>query len=137
MNQLTGLSIGGLRLRLLGGFTCTLNGRPVTGIAYDKMRALLAYLAVEPARDHRREVLAELFWSGNNPQTARTNLRRTLSDLRRVLETTDGPELFFATKSTIRFIPNAIVDVAQFTGTAMRSAPLSAASRTHSGNSRS
>jgi DNA-binding SARP family transcriptional activator/tetratricopeptide (TPR) repeat protein len=122
VNQLTGLSVGRVRLRLLGGFTCTLDDRAVAGIAYDKMRALLAYLAVEPARDHRREVLAELLWSSSNPQTARANLRRTLSDLRRVLGAADGPELFFATKSTIRFIPNAIVDVVEFTAPARSSA---------------
>ena len=107
-------SDSGLRLNLLGGFSCTRNGHPVPGIAYDKMRALLAYLAVEPARDHRRDVLAELLWSGSDPQTARGNLRRTLSDLRRVLESPDGPALFAATKSTIRFLPNAVVDVVHF-----------------------
>jgi DNA-binding SARP family transcriptional activator len=107
-------SRGGLRLNLLGGFSCTSDGRVVAGIAYDKMRALLAYLAVEPARDHRRDVLAELLWSGSDPQTARGNLRRTLSDLRRVLEPPDSPVLFAATKSTIRFLPNAVVDVVHF-----------------------
>ena len=104
----------GLRLNLLGGFSCTSNGRAIPGMAYDKMRALLAYLAVEPARDHRRDVLAELLWSGSDPPTARGNLRRTLSDLRRVLESPDGPALFAATKSTIRFLPNAVVDVVHF-----------------------
>lgn len=114
MDQRAVPSGSGLRLNLLGGFSCTSNGHPVPGIAYDKMRALLAYLAVEPTRDHRRDVLAELLWSGSDPQTARGNLRRTLSDLRRVLESPGGPALFVATKSTIRFLPNAVVDVVRF-----------------------
>lgn len=114
MDQRALPSDSGLRLNLLGGFSCTSDGHPVPGIAYDKMRALLAYLAVEPTRDHRRDVLAELLWSGSDPQTARGNLRRTLSDLRRVLESPGGPALFAATKSTIRFLPNAVVDVVHF-----------------------
>lgn len=109
----------GLQLRLLGGFDCTLNGRPIAGIWYDKMRALLAYLALEPQQDHKREVLAELFWSGNDPVTARGNLRRTLSDLRRVVELPAGRPLFSASKSTIRFIPNASIDAIEFSGWAL------------------
>ena len=34
-----------LKLLLLGGFDARLNDHPVTGISYNKMRALLAYLA--------------------------------------------------------------------------------------------
>lgn len=101
---------------LLGGFDARLNGCTVAGISYNKMRALLAYLAVERERDHHREVLAELLWGDNDPITARSNLRRTLSDLRRVLELPTGTTLFSADKHTIRFIPNAYVDAIDFAG---------------------
>ncbi|WP_218511434.1 AAA family ATPase [Variovorax sp. dw_308] len=94
----------GLQIDLLGGFRCALDGHPVAGMSYDKMRGLLAYLAMGHAQDHKRELLAELFWSGNDPVTARGNLRRTLSDLRRVLETPAGPALFSTSRSTIRFM---------------------------------
>lgn len=104
----------GLELVLLGGFNSYLNVRPIAGISYDKMRALLAYLAVEREQDHKREVLAELFWSGNDPVTARGNLRRTLSDLRRVLELPTGKAFFSASKNTIRFIPDAYIDAVEF-----------------------
>lgn len=104
----------GLHLQLLGGFDARLNGQPVAGLYYGKMRALLAYLAVERERDHKREVLAELLWSGNDPTTARGNLRRTLADLRRVLELPAGPVLFSTTKQTIRFVSNGRVDVFDF-----------------------
>jgi DNA-binding SARP family transcriptional activator len=105
-----------LQLMLLGGFDARLSGCPVAGITYNKMRALLAYLAVERERDHNREVLAALLWSDNNPTTARGNLRRTLSDLRRVLELPTGTTLFSASKHSIRFIPNAYIDVLDFAG---------------------
>lgn len=108
------LGVPGLRLRLLGSFQCAVDGRPVPGVWYDKMRALLAYLAVQPAHDHRREALAELLWSSSDPVTARGNLRRTLSDLRRVLEAPMGRPVFDATKHTIRFLAEADVDALQF-----------------------
>jgi hypothetical protein len=102
---------------LLGGFDARLNGRPVAGFTYNKMRALLAYLAVERVRDHNREALAALLWGDNAPTAARDNLRRTLSNLRRVLELPCGEVLFSATKHTIRFIPNVYVDTLDFAGT--------------------
>jgi DNA-binding SARP family transcriptional activator/predicted ATPase len=103
-----------IELMLLGGFNASLHGCSITGISYNKMRALLAYLAVEREQDHRREVLAELFWSGNDPVTARGNLRRTLADLRRVLELPTGKVLFSTSKDTIRFVPVAYVDATDF-----------------------
>jgi DNA-binding SARP family transcriptional activator len=99
---------------LLGGFDARLNDHPVTGISYNKMRALLAYLAVEREQDHNREVLAALLWHNNDPTTARGNLRRTLSDLRRVLELPTGITLFSTSKNSIRFIPNIYIDVLDF-----------------------
>ncbi len=108
----------GLNILLLGGFDVRLNGRPAAGISYNKMRALLAYLAVEREQDHNREVLAELLWSGTDSTTARGNLRRTLSDLRRALELPSGIALFSVDKHTIRFIPNVpnvYVDTIDFT----------------------
>jgi len=107
-----------LDLRLLGGFDARLKNSHVAGITYNKMRALLAYLAVEREQDHSREALAELLWGGNDRATARGNLRRTLSDLRRALESPTGKILFFASKHTIRFAPNAYVDVLEFTAAA-------------------
>ncbi|GEM_PF-277853 len=105
-----------LKLILLGGFDARLNGRPVAGVFYNKMRALLAYLAVEREQDHNREVLAGLLWSESDPTTARGNLRRTLADLRRVLELPSGKVLFSTSKHTIRFVPNIYVDAMDFAG---------------------
>ena len=46
-----------LELSLLGPFRALLDGQPATGFRADKVRALLAYLAVEATREHSREVL--------------------------------------------------------------------------------
>lgn len=106
----------GLKLMLLGGFDVTLGGRSLAGFSYNKMRALLAYLAVEREQDHPREFLAEMFWRSSDPVTARGNLRRTLSQLRRVLELATGVELFSVSNHAIRFLPNTYVDAVDFVG---------------------
>ena len=75
-----------LAIHLLGPFQVTLDSQPVTGFAYDKVRALLAYLAVEADHFHRRETLATLFWPDHPPKLARQNLRQSLATLRGQLE---------------------------------------------------
>lgn len=101
---------------MLGGFEARMNGYPVTGISYNKMRALFAYLALEREQDHSREALADLLWSEFDPTTARDNLRRALSNLRKALETPSGTNLFSADKHTIRFLPNIYIDALDFIG---------------------
>ena len=103
-----------LNLTLFGGFDVSLDGHPLTGFSYNTMRALLAYLALEPLRDHRREFLAGLLWEGQDLGTARGNLRRTLSDLRRVIEVPTGKNLFIADKQSLRFNPELSVDALDF-----------------------
>ena len=65
-----------LSIYLLGTLTATLDGEPVGGFASDKVRALLAYLAAEPDRPHRRETLTGLLWPDYPETAARTSLRR-------------------------------------------------------------
>jgi DNA-binding SARP family transcriptional activator len=75
-----------LQLSLLGTFCATLDGAALTTFGYDKVRALLAYLAVESDRPHHRESLAGLLWPEQPDQTARLNLSQALSRLRRALD---------------------------------------------------
>lgn len=114
MNMATPTS-SALEIMLLGGFHVRQNGHPVAGISYGKMRALLAYLAVERKQDHRRESLAALLWPRNNPETARGNLRRTMTDLRRALESTSGEPLFSADKHSVGLACRRHVDTAALT----------------------
>lgn len=73
-----------LTLGLLGHFQAALDGQPVTGLAYAKVRALLAYLAAEP-RPHSRDALADLLWPGQPAASARRSLRVALATLRQAL----------------------------------------------------
>lgn len=107
-------SVAPLRLNLLGGFAVSWRGQPLDGFNYDKMRALLAYLSLEHHREHSRETLAALLWESSPASTWRGNLRRTLSDLRRVLETPTGLELFDAGKNSLRFLPEGRIDALRF-----------------------
>jgi DNA-binding SARP family transcriptional activator len=67
-----------LAVALLGHFEVTLDGQPMTHFRTDKMCALLAYLAVEADRVHRREMLAGLSWPEYPEAVARHNLSQTL-----------------------------------------------------------
>ena len=71
-----------LYVSLLGPFQVTLDGQPVMGYRSSKVRALLAYLAVEADRPHRREVLAGLLWPDWPDREALSSLRYALSNLR-------------------------------------------------------
>lgn len=84
MTFVTGPASRALAMRFLGGFAVWLGDAPLTGFPYDKVRALLAYLALEPGA-HSREHLADLLWPGSDAERARRNLRGCLFDLRRLL----------------------------------------------------
>ena len=63
-----------LQINLLGGFTVVLNQQPIAKFRSAKSRALLAYLAAQPNRDHARSTLATLLW-GDLPESAATFVR--------------------------------------------------------------
>ncbi|MBX3053499.1 MAG: PD40 domain-containing protein [Caldilineaceae bacterium] len=78
------------QLRLLGSFQLTRPDGIDIHLRSDKVRGLLAYLALEtPGRPIRRSHLAELFWPGYLAKSARQNLRNALSNLRQVLAPLD------------------------------------------------
>ncbi len=79
-----------LTLSLLGPLQVTLDDQPVTGLAYAKVRALLAYLAVE-ARPHGRDALAEFLWPGQTTAADRRSLRVALTTLRQALSDQAAP----------------------------------------------
>ena len=93
-----------LSLSLLGSFQVTLDGQPATGFKSNKVRALLAYLAVEADRPHRREALAGLLWPDWPDRDAISNLRYALSDLRGVIGDREAqPPYLLITRDTIQF----------------------------------
>jgi DNA-binding SARP family transcriptional activator/tetratricopeptide (TPR) repeat protein len=93
-----------LSIRLLGPFRVTLDGQPITGFVSDKARALLAYLAVEAERPHRRESLVGLLWTDYPEQDARTSLRTALANVRkRIGDREASPPFLQITHQTIQF----------------------------------
>ena len=99
-----------LSLSLLGSFRLTVDGQPGKGFKSNKVRALLAYLAVEANRPHRREVLAGLLWPDWPDRDALANLRSALFDLRKAIgdRTASGdreasPPFLLITRDTLQF----------------------------------
>ena len=98
-----------LSLWLLGPFQAELDVEPLYGFRSDKIRALLAYLAVEARRPWARAILADLLWPDFPEKTAQSNLRNALSNLRRVLDERSAIAPFLhVTPSTVQF--NAAAD---------------------------
>jgi predicted ATPase/DNA-binding SARP family transcriptional activator len=110
----------------LGGFQAILADQPITAFESNKVRGLLAYLAVEATGvAHSRSSLAELLWPGYGEEQARASLRQSLHHLRKSLgddrqqsvpDALEQPEFLLVTRQTIQFNPDAdyAVDVAQF-----------------------
>ena len=76
-----------LTLSLLGPFQATLDGKPITDFESDRVRALLAYLAVEADRPHRRDwagraALARLARPVGVDQSAQCSFQLAQSDRR-------------------------------------------------------
>jgi predicted ATPase/DNA-binding SARP family transcriptional activator len=74
-----------LSISVLGSMTVSLDGHVDTSFSYDKVRALLAYLAAESERPHRREALACLLWPDQSEKAAHDSLRNALAKLRHAI----------------------------------------------------
>ena len=93
-----------LSISLLGPFQVALNGEPVTGFKSNKVRALLAYLAVESAQPCPREKLAGLLWPNLPDRAARANLRTTLYDLQqKIADQHEDPSYLHVGGGAIQF----------------------------------
>jgi DNA-binding SARP family transcriptional activator len=120
------ITMAHLSLSLLGTFQVTLDGEPVTSFKSDKVRALLAYLAVEADRPHRRETLAGLLWSEWPDRDALSNLRYALYNLRQTIsDHTATPPFLLITRQTIQFntASDYSLDVETFEAASQRACP--------------
>src|SRR5512143_2828902 len=109
--------MGCLSLSLLGPIEVRLDGEPATGFRYDKVRALLFYLAVESECAHSREALIGLLWPDLSEEAARANLRQALASLRGTIgdRAADPPYLLISRESVQwNEAAHARVDVAEF-----------------------
>lgn len=78
-----------LSIFVFGSFSVTLKGQPLTNFRSNKTRAILIYLVLAQGRPVLRTTLAALLWQGYTPQSARSNLRQSLSQLRELLQPLD------------------------------------------------
>lgn len=115
-----------LSISLLGTFAVLLDGEPVTTFESDKARALLAFLAVEADRPHRRETLAGLLWPEQDEHRARHSLSQTLFNVRQAIgDPAASPPFLLITPQTLQFNLSSDhrVDVNTFT-TLLRDDPI-------------
>ncbi|MCP4210007.1 MAG: AAA family ATPase [Halieaceae bacterium] len=105
-----------LLIELLGGFAAHRDDNTLPVYESDKTRGLLAYLAVERGKLHRRETLAGLFWPDMPEGRARANLNQTTYSLRSTLERPDAPSLLLSNRHTLELNPafDLSSDVAAF-----------------------
>ena len=94
-----------LAIYLFGGFRVELNGQPLNCFGTDKNRALLAYLALESGRPHRREALANLLWCEHAEAVARNSLRQALYQLRHILPQSEYQPHLLITAKDVQFNP--------------------------------
>jgi WD40 repeat protein/DNA-binding SARP family transcriptional activator len=96
-----------LLLSLLGPFQASLDGQPVQAFESNKVRALLALLALlasEPDRSYPRETLAGLLWPDYPNRSALNNLRSALANLRQAIgDPQADPPFLLITRNTIQF----------------------------------
>ena len=107
-----------LSISLFGPFHVLLDGEPVTHFEYDKVRALLAFLAIESDRPHRREFLAGLLWPEQPEAAAFQSLRQALSRLRHAINDSSAqPPFLHVRRDSIQFnlSSHVSVDVIRFT----------------------
>jgi WD40 repeat protein/DNA-binding SARP family transcriptional activator len=98
-----------LQIYLLGTFEVSLDGVPLSGFRSDKVRALLAFLAVESGRTHRRSSLASLLWGEYPEPSARQSLSQALTNLRQLLSPLEAargsPPVLESSREEIRWDP--------------------------------
>lgn len=106
-----------LAIYLLGSFKVYLDSTPLFVFRTDKARALLAYLAVEDGRSHRREALAAMLWPDRPTAAVRANLRQELYGLRKMLDDqASSNPYFFVSPHHIQFnfASDYFLDAAEF-----------------------
>jgi predicted ATPase/DNA-binding SARP family transcriptional activator len=108
-----------LTINALGTFQVLIDNVPIEAFESDKVRALLAYLAVEAARPHPREALIGLLWPDCTEEAARHNLRQALFNLRlRLGDHTARPPYLLISRTSIQFNSESdfSLDLAVFDG---------------------
>jgi len=105
---------GTLTIRLFGSFDAEVSGTPLPRTRTRKEQWLLALLALRPGQTVDRRWLAGVLWPDTLDAGAMANLRRSLTDLRRVLGQ-EAARLEAPTPRTLRLdTDGAMIDVCEF-----------------------
>ncbi len=78
-----------LQIELLGDFQLRFDGEPVTSLYQARLQSLLAYLLLHRQAPQPRQHVAFRLWPDSTEAQAKTNLRRELHHLRRLLPHAD------------------------------------------------
>lgn len=93
-----------LHVTLLGSFQVRLHDESTASFRSDKVRALLAYLALEADRPHTRAHLCGLLWPDKPDDAALQNLSQTLRRLREALgEQPGAPSALRSSRQSIQW----------------------------------
>jgi DNA-binding SARP family transcriptional activator len=76
-----------VRIYLFRDFSVERDGSLLTSFNKYKVKELFSYLLLNHTRPHRRETLTTLLWSETDPYKSQRNMRQTLWQLQRQLET--------------------------------------------------
>ena len=108
----------GLRVRVLGGCSLEVDGRPVDpGWRLRKAEALIKLLALQPGHRLHRDQLLDLLWPDLAPDPAANQLRKALHVARRALDPEPDAALRFLVRrgEVLMFRPDAVwVDMDAF-----------------------
>jgi DNA-binding SARP family transcriptional activator/predicted ATPase len=97
-----------LMIRLLGSFQVSIAATPITKFESNKVRALLAYLAVEHDQAHIREQLADLLWPELPYKRAISNLNQALYNLRGLIHDHQAqPSYILRSHKALQFNPQS------------------------------
>ncbi|MFN2221413.1 MAG: BTAD domain-containing putative transcriptional regulator [Candidatus Promineifilaceae bacterium] len=106
-----------LSLRLLGPFQASIGQAPLPESRAKKIEALLIYLALSEGEAHRRENLVGLLFPDMPDEMARTNLRQSLTRLRRAIRDQEAdPPFLWVSRESVQFNSSSqhMLDVAEF-----------------------
>lgn len=112
-------TLAAYRFYLFGNFEIhySLHDQRPIQLAYDKGRALLAYLIVHAGQEKARSQLAQMLWPELPREAGLTNLRLVLHDIRQKLSLSDEQqELIISNRTHLMFNPDyqAQVDYCRF-----------------------
>lgn len=106
----------GLRFRLFGKFSASLDSEAVHGLDAGKDQELLSYLLIHRDRPHSREALASLLWGNTSTEKSKKYLRQALWHLHAALNNGNGAEVLVVDHDWLSLNPRTgfWTDVADF-----------------------